>query len=89
MFEMEEEAIAYEKESRGTSNVGTTTMAMSAGVLSDDDYRMSDQAAPIVTKRPSLRRKNSSRIRRDGNGNNGLSKSAHGVELPPLPRKPP
>jgi len=88
LFEMEEEAIGYEKESRGMSNVGTT-MAMSAGVLSDDDYRMSDQAAPIVTKRPSLRRKNSSRIRRDGNGNNGLSKSAHGVELPPLPRRPP
>ena len=54
MFEMEEEAIGYEKEYHsGMSNVGMTT-AMSAGVLSDDDYRMSDQAAPIVTKRPSF-----------------------------------
>eukprot|EP01083_Nonionella_stella_P153425 492977_1 len=62
MFEMEEEAIGYEKKSRSMSDMGTT-MAMSAGVLSDDVYRMSDQVAPIVTKRPSLMRKDSSRIR--------------------------
>lgn len=80
MFEMEEEAIGHEKESRYNAD-------MAAGVLSDDDFRMSDQSAPIVTKRPSLRRKSSSRTRRDGA--TGLSKSAHGVELPPLPRKPP
>ena len=49
MFEMEEVAIGYEKESHGMSNMGTT-IAMSAGVLSDNDYRMSNQAVPSLRK---------------------------------------